>query len=207
MSAPSTRSARNPLSASGDIRVWDRFVRVFHWSVVALFVIAFITQDAFDTLHQAAGYGILALVLARILWGFIGSGHARFRNFLASPRKVASFLLASARLKAPRYIGHNPAGGAMVIALLALLLVITTSGILQTLDALSDQGWIEDLHEGAVLITLGLIGLHLVGVLVASLEHRENLVRALMTGRKRAPAEADPASAPAAPLPHSTTKD
>lgn len=203
---PFPRTSQSQHAAPGDIRVWDRFVRLFHWSVVALFILAFVTQDAFDTLHQAAGYGILALVLARILWGFIGSEHARFHNFLASPREVVSFLRASARLKARRYIGHNPAGGAMVIAVLVLLLIITASGILQTLNALSDHVWIEDLHEGAVLVTLGLIGLHLVGVLVASLEHRENLVRALVTGRKHAQPVPDSCPATADNPPNSTEK-
>lgn len=167
--------------------MWDRFVRLFHWSVVALFVVAFLTPDAFETLHQASGYGILALVLMRLVWGFVGPAHARFRAFIAAPSIIAGFLLASLRLKAPRYIGHNPAGGAMVTALLAILLVITLSGIAQTFDAFATLRWIEPLHKLSVFAALGLIALHLVGVMIASIEHAENLVAAMFSGKKRAP--------------------
>lgn len=170
-----------------EIKVWDRFVRVFHWSIVALFALAFVTADEIETLHQVAGYAILALVLARIIWGFIGSPHARFSSFLRRPTEVIAFLRATARFSAPRHIGHNPAGGLMVAALIAMLLTITTTGILQTLSAFENWGWLEDLHEVAVFATLGLIALHLIGVLIASLEHGENLVRAMFTGAKRPP--------------------
>jgi len=170
-----------------ETEVWDRFVRFFHWSVVALFILAFATQDSFETVHQAAGYAIMALVLLRGVWGFIGPGHARFSSFIRPPRTVAAFLIDTARLRAPRYIGHNPAGGLMVVALLVMLIVITATGVMQTLDAFWGQKWVEKLHEGAVFATLGLIGLHLAGVLIASIEHGENLVRAMITGAKRAP--------------------
>lgn len=170
-----------------EIKVWDRFVRVFHWSVVGLFILAFATQDSFETVHQVAGYAIMVLVALRLVWGLIGPEHARFRSFLRSPRTVIAFLFDTARLRARRYIGHNPAGGLMVVALLAMLTLITVSGAMQTMDAFWGQKWVEELHEGAVFATLGLIGLHLVGVLIASIEHGENLVRAMFTGRKRAP--------------------
>ena len=170
-----------------EIKVWDRFVRVFHWSIVALFALAFVTADEIDTLHQIAGYAILALVLARIIWGFIGSPHARFSSFLRRPAEVTAFLRATARFSAPRHVGHNPAGGLMVAVLIGMLLTITITGVLQTLPAFDSWGWLEDLHKAAVFATLGLIALHLLGVLTASLEHGENLVRAMFTGAKRPP--------------------
>lgn len=173
--------------ATPEIKVWDRFVRVFHWSVVGLFILAFATQDSYETVHQAAGYAIMALVALRVVWGLIGPEHARFRSFLRSPRTVAAFLFDTARMRARRYIGHNPAGGLMVVALLVMLAVITATGAMQTMDAFWGQKWVEKLHEGAVYATLGLIGLHLLGVLIASIEHGENLVRSMITGTKRAP--------------------
>lgn len=170
-----------------EVHVWDRFVRAFHWGVVGLFVVAFVTADRFDALHEAAGYGVLCLLGLRLVWGFIGPSHARFSSFARGPRAILVFLKATLRLKAPRHLGHNPAGGAMALALMAALAVVASSGVALTVPALDGARWVEALHEGAVAATLGLVALHLVGVLVASLEHGENLVRAMITGRKRAP--------------------
>ena len=178
-------SSSRPAGPSDTLRVWDLFVRLFHWSVVTAFALALITPDMSDLLHQGAGYLILVLCLLRVIWGFIGPEHARFRSFLRPPAEIMSFLVATLRLRAPRSVGHNPAGGAMVVALIGLLLVITVSGVLQTLPELADARWPEVLHEGAVALTLGLIGLHLVGVLIASIEHGDNLVRSMITGFKR----------------------
>ena len=174
-----------PQSGSASVKVWDPFVRIFHWSLVSLFIAAFVTADHFETLHMAAGYALAGLVAARIVWGFIGPPHARFRSFMFAPGTILTFLRDTMRLRAPRHLGHNPAGGLMVLALIAMMLVIAATGHLQTLDAFAEAEWIEDLHEGAVFATLGLIALHLVGVFVASVEHRENLVAAMFTGRKR----------------------
>lgn len=170
-----------------DVTVWDPFVRVFHWSLVGMFVIAFATKDTYEIVHQSAGYTVLALVALRILWGFVGSEHARFRDFCFSPREVARFVFDSARLQAKRYVGHNPAGGLMVIVLMLTLLAVSATGIMLTMDAFWGQKWVEEAHEGAVTIMLALIGLHLLGVFVASIEHGENLVLSMLTGRKRAP--------------------
>lgn len=174
-----------PHAEASDVKVWDPFVRFFHWALVALFVVAFATAEDYETAHLAAGYAILVLVLARIVWGFVGPAHARFRGFVFAPRQTLRFMADTARLKARRYLGHNPAGGLMVVALMAMMLAITATGIMQTLDGFADAKWVEEVHEGAVFATLGLIGLHLLGVLVASIEHRENLVRSMITGRKR----------------------
>ena len=97
-------------------------MRVFHWSLATLFLVAYATGDEVEKVHIAAGYAIAGLVAARILWGFIGPPHARFSSFVRRPREVFDYLRDVALLRAPRYIGHNPAGGAMIIALLATLI-------------------------------------------------------------------------------------
>lgn len=175
----------------GEVRVWDPFTRTFHWSLVVLFAFAFVTGDEWDRPHEIAGYIIAALIAARLVWGIAGPRHARFTSFVRSPRETLSFIADTIRLKAKRYIGHNPAGGAMVIALLAAVGTIVATGIMMTSDAYWGVRWVKELHEGAAFATLGLIGAHIAGVVVASFEHRENLVRSMLTGRKRAPGPDD----------------
>ena len=168
------------------VRVWDPFVRIFHWSLVGLFVLAFVTGDETEWLHLTAGYAIAALVLLRLLWGFLGSRHARFSDFVRTPREVTDYVRRAMRMRAPRYLGHNPAGGAMIIALLSMLIGISVTGFMMTTDAFWGAQWVEDLHEGLVYATIGLIAAHVVGVIFTSIEHGENLVKAMITGRKRA---------------------
>lgn len=167
------------------VRVWDPVVRVFHWSLVALFTFSFFTGDEWKTAHIYSGYAIGFSIAVRVVWGLFGSHHARFVNFLYHPRTVARFLIESAGMRAKRYLGHNPAGGAMVIALLSMITGIVATGYMMTTDAWWGVGWVEVTHKTLVYTTLGLIALHIGGVLFASLEHRENLVRAMITGRKR----------------------
>lgn len=174
-----------PNEPSAMVKVWDPFVRIFHWSLVALFTIAFLTGDEVEWLHVWAGYAITALVVMRIVWGFIGPHNARFSSFVKGPRAVMSFLRQSLHLDAPRYLGHNPAGGAMIVALLVLLAALCGTGVAMTTDAYWSSKALEEVHEVLANITLALVGLHIVGVLVASWEHGENLVRAMVTGRKR----------------------
>ncbi|HRD76350.1 MAG TPA: cytochrome b/b6 domain-containing protein [Hyphomicrobiaceae bacterium] len=182
------RPASAARSRDGRIAVWDPFVRIFHWSLLTLFVVAYLTHDLSETIHQGAGYGIAVLVVLRVVWGLVGSRHARFRDFVYRPTAVLRFLIATARFKAPRHVGHNPAGGAMVLALLLNIAVICGSGIMMTMDRFWGQKWIEEVHETAVHVCIGLIVLHVLGVIAASLEHRENLVRSMVTGWKRGPA-------------------
>ena len=168
------------------VRVWDPFVMIFHWSLVVLFAVAFLTGDEIEWLHLWAGYAIAALVAMRIVWGFMGPRHARFSDFVKGPRAVLTFLKQSMRLEAPRHLGHNPAGGAMVLLLLAMLIGLSITGYLMTTDAFWGSKLMEEIHEVLANMTLGLVGLHVLGVVVASLEHGENLVKAMITGRKRA---------------------
>lgn len=167
------------------VRVWDPLVRVFHWSLVAAFAVAWLTGDEFEQLHETTGYVIIALLGVRILWGFVGSAHARFADFVYRPSRVAGYLADTARLRAKRYLGHNPAGGAMVVALLLVLAATAGSGFAMTTAAFHDAHWVEEVHEVMANVAILLVGLHLAGVAVASIEHRENLVRAMITGRKR----------------------
>ncbi|MEQ8589466.1 MAG: cytochrome b/b6 domain-containing protein [Roseitalea porphyridii] len=174
------------ISSPATVKVWDPLVRTFHWSLVGLFAFAFLTGDELQGPHELAGYVIAGLVAFRIVWGLAGSRHARFSSFLYRPSTVAGFLCDTLRMKARRYLGHNPAGGLMAIALLAAIAAISVTGYMMTTDAWWGVGWVEDLHEASAFGALALVALHLAGVLVASFEHGENLVRAMITGRKRA---------------------
>lgn len=169
------------------VKVWDPFVRVFHWSLATFFLVAYATGDEVENLHIAAGYAIGGLVAARIIWGFIGPRHARFSNFVRPPKEVLAYLRDVALLRAPRYIGHNPAGGVMILALLAALMGTAITGYMMTTDAYWGAQWVEDVHATLANLTVGLVVVHTLGVLIASFEHRENLVKAMITGRKRAP--------------------
>jgi cytochrome b len=167
------------------VKVWDLFVRLFHWSLVTLFVIAFATGDETERVHLAAGYAIAGLLALRIVWGFIGPRHARFTDFVRSPREAMAYLRDAMLLRARRTIGHNPAGGLMIIALIVMLAGTCVTGALMTTDATWGSKAMEEAHELLANATIGLVALHLLGVLVASFEHRENLVKAMITGRKR----------------------
>jgi cytochrome b len=169
-----------------DIKIWDRFVRIFHWSLVILFITAYFTRESSELIHQGAGYTMIVLVIMRLIWGFVGGKHALFKNFIYSPQITFLFLFDTIRFKAKRYLGHNPAGGAMVVALLSMISLITISGIMMTLDMFWGQKWLEEIHETATHVTLLLIFLHICGVLAASLEHKENLIKAMFTGKKKA---------------------
>lgn len=167
------------------VKVWDPFVRLFHWSLAASFVVAYATGDEIEKVHVAAGYTIAGLVAARILWGIVGPRQARFSNFVRPPREVLTYLRDVLLLRAPRYLGHNPAGGAMIVALLAALILTCATGYMMTTDSYWGSKLMEDVHEFFANVTVGLVVAHILGVLVASFKHRENLVAAMITGRKR----------------------
>ncbi|MCP5150303.1 MAG: cytochrome b/b6 domain-containing protein [Ectothiorhodospiraceae bacterium] len=182
---------------SAEVKVWDPLVRIGHWTLVAAFAIAWLTAEELDRVHEWAGYVVLGYVAVRLAWGFVGGRHARFADFVRGPGVVLGYLVDTARLRARRHLGHNPAGGAMILALLAGLAITGLTGFAMTTDAFWGVEWVEEVHEGAAEATLVLVVLHVLGVLVASLEHGENLVRAMVTGRKRA-LESSPEPATAA---------
>jgi cytochrome b len=186
MSAVHETSGAGGDTPPATVKVWDPFVRAFHWSLATLFLIAYATGDEIEKVHIAVGYAIAGLAAARVAWGFIGPRHARFNSFLRSPRQVLAYLRDVALLKAPRYIGHNPAGGAMIIALLTMLTGTCITGYMMTTDAYWGAKWVEEVHETMAHLTVGLVVVHVLGVLIASFEHRENLIHAMVTGRKRA---------------------
>jgi len=172
------------------IRVWDTFVRVFHWSLVVAFFTAWWAGDDYKALHLVAGYAAAALITLRIAWGLAGTGYARFAHFVRAPGTVLRYLGDIATGREVRYLGHNPAGGAMIVALLATLVGICVTGWLLT-DIYWGSALLETVHEALTNVALGLIGVHVLGVLLASLRHRENLVLAMLSGRKRAPQDDD----------------
>jgi cytochrome b len=166
------------------VRVWDPFVRLFHWTLVLLFAAAYLTGDELDRAHELLGYAIIALLVARIAWGFVGSEHARFQDFVFSPATVLAYARDTLAGKARRSLGHNPLGGVMVLLLIVGLLVTAGTGWLLTGPA--ESHWLEEVHEVAANGMLLLIALHVAGVLFSSLVHGENLVRGMITGMKRA---------------------
>jgi cytochrome b len=189
----------NAAPTGGRTRVWDGFVRVFHWGLVVAFVACYGSAKAgLQELHTLTGYGVLALVAGRVVWGFTGTPYARFTNFVFRPRAVAAYLGDIVKGHPRRFLGHNPAGGAMVIALLAGLVFVLGSGVavlgvidfdgplVKILARVGDaQAYLlRDLHTTAVDVVLVLVGLHIMGVALASIQHRENLVAAMVTGYK-----------------------
>lgn len=177
-------SGRQP--ANDEVKVWDPLVRVFHWSLVAAFAVAFVTGEHFERLHIAAGYVVAGLVAFRLIWRFVGTRHAHFSDFVYPPATVIAYLRDLASGRAKRTLGHSPAGGAIVVALLGMLAISSGTGYALTLPDFTRSRWTKELHEIAADATLALVVLHVAGVLVSSVLHRENLVRAMITGRKRA---------------------
>ena len=205
----------------GQVQVWDPFVRIFHWSLIAAFAIAYLTEDEALALHVWAGYAVGGLVVLRIVWGFAGPAHARFSDFVYPPSVALCYLRDLLHFKSRRYLGHSPAGGAMVIALLLGLSALVGSGLAtyavrnnagplagivtaqtsviraaradderaqpgtEQRKAKPGRAW-KEVHEFLANLVLGLAGVHVLGVLLASLAHRENLALAMITGRKRA---------------------
>jgi len=209
------------------VRVWDLFVRVFHWTLVVAYAVAYLTEDDAILVHVWAGYVVGALIVLRILWGFVGTRHARFSDFAYGPRAALRYMFSLVTFRAERHLGHSPAGAAMVYALIASLLLAVATGLLvygaenkgplaplfagnavpivtasiitvipAAYAAESDGNgqskkrerrnkfW-EDIHEVVANLTLFLVFIHIGGVALASLVHRENLPWAMFTGRKR----------------------
>jgi cytochrome b len=211
-----------------ELKIWDRFVRVAHWLLVLGFATAYLTADELEDVHYVAGYTVATIVVLRILWGFVGPRRARFSDFVYAPRRVFRYFLDLIRFRSKRYVGHSPAGGAMVVALLLMLVLTTGTGMTRlaieegegplaplfaatpaaddtTLVLVSSddesgdaedggrrkESFVGELHETFGNITLFLVFAHIGGVLLASFAHRENLPRAMVTGRKRAGEAAD----------------
>lgn len=207
---------------SGKIKVWDPLVRASHWIVTIAFFVAYLTEDEALTVHVWAGYTVGALVLLRILWGFVGPRHARFADFVYAPQTALRYLRDLLLARAPRYVGHSPAGGAMVLVLLLSLAGTVVTGLITyaqeegagplagfyaqepatapEADQLGtfeeeeegeergrreEESAVAEVHEVLANVTLALVIFHVLGVVLASFVHHENLARAMITGRKR----------------------
>lgn len=180
--------------------VWDRLVRAFHWSLVGALVLAaatgFLAGATWIDVHVWAGTVAAALVAGRIVWGFLGATHARFADFVVSPAVTFAHMRSLLAGRAPRHRGHNPVAGVMILTLLATIAAIAVSGVLAlagaekagpfafvTTFAAGVQA--REIHEALAFTLIGLIALHVGGVLFESWRTRENLVRAMINGRKQ----------------------
>lgn len=172
--------------SSQGVQVWDLPVRAFHWLLVACFAGAWLSADSehWRLLHVTLGYAMAGLVAFRVLWGLVGTRHARFASFVRGPAAAWRYLRSLAGPRPEHHTGHNPAGALAIVALLLLIAVTAASGW-ATYSELGGE-WLEELHEAAANTLLMVVIVHLIGVVVGSLVHRENLVRAMVTGRKRA---------------------
>jgi cytochrome b len=166
-------------------RIWDPFVRIFHWSLVASFTVAWFSARITSDFHDWVGYIAGALVAARLVWGLVGSRYARFSQFVRPPGAVIGYLRAVVDGRERRYLGHNPAGGAMIVVVLTGMVLAVVSGWMMTTDTYYGVDWVENLHSFTVHSLAVLVALHIGGVVLASLRHRENLVAAMFSGRKR----------------------
>lgn len=173
------------------VKVWDPVVRLFHWTL-ALGCIANLTvlREA-EAAHRIVGYVVVAALMVRLLWGVIGSRHARFADFAPGPRRLVGYLAAFIRGREPRYLGHNPAGAVMMLALMMLAGICGATGWMMGLDAFWGDRRIEAAHKLAANMILIMAGLHVLAALAESWRHRENLIAAMITGWKRAPSGTD----------------
>jgi len=171
---------------SGEVRVWDPLVRVLHWSLVLLCAAAWATAEKAEGAHEALGLAVIGIVALRLLWGWIGTRHARFDDFVRPPGAAWRYLTGLVRGRSQRYVGHNPAGAWSIIALLASVLLVAATGWASAHGPLAGAHWVEEVHEGTASLFGALVAVHLAGVVVSSLAGGENLVRAMITGNKRA---------------------
>lgn len=177
------------------LKVWDPLVRIGHWALVASVALAWLTRHSAGSWHEWLGYAALAIVGIRLLWGWVGTKRARFADFVRGPRATLSYAQQTLRGQEPRHLGHNPLGAWMIIALLVTVSLVGFTGWLYTTDRYWGVEWVEELHELLANLLLMLVALHVGGVLYASWRHRENLIGAMVHGRKRAADALDAVSA------------
>lgn len=191
------------------VKVWDLAVRFGHWAMGALVLGAFLTSGDDDTtsLHARLGLALLGIVVFRLVWGFVGTTHARFRDFVRSPRQVLAYAKEYVRGRPGRHLGHNPLGGVMVLAMLATLAVVTLTGVvtwlgpewdgpLSALLTKRSAHAVKEVHEAAAWLLPVLVAFHVAGVLLSSFLERQNLVLGMIHGKKRAPEHGEPPAQP-----------
>lgn len=186
---PETRgvSDRTPANRTGSrtVAVWDLPLRLWHWALAASVLGAWFTPTVYDSLHRILGYTVLGLLAFRLVWGFRGSRYSRFRMVGVRLRAAPGYLWNLRRGMTGRYIGLNPAGTLMLVALLLSLAVSAITGAMSVTVTFFGVWWIEDTHAYASDAVIVLVVLHVVGVALMGILQRENLVRAMITGRKR----------------------
>lgn len=187
-SAHPVKSDQTPLSSMASTRqvlVWDAPVRLFHWLMVLCFAGAYLTSESetWRLVHVTLGYTMAGLVAFRLVWGFIGTRYARFGSFVPGPQAVAYYVRSLLRHNPGHYTGHNPAGALAIVGMLALTMAIATTGWATYADITGE--WVAELHEAVANGMLLFIGAHIAGVAVSSWLHKENLPRAMVTGRKK----------------------
>jgi cytochrome b len=165
------------------VMVWDRFIRLFHWSTVIIFILnRFVTED---DLHDYLGYGLLSLLVARVVWGFCGSHNARFASFFPTPCRIKHHLHQLKTRTVPTSEGHNPLGGMMILLLLTLLCAICITGWMMSLDQFWGVEWVEDVHQLLSNITLAAVVIHILAILIMSKITETNLIKTMITGYRK----------------------
>lgn len=186
---PETRGAsdRTPANrtASRTVAVWDLPLRLWHWALAASILAAWFTPTVYDRLHRILGYTVLALLAFRLVWGVWGSRYSRFRMVGVRLRAAPRYLLNLRRGITGRYIGLNPAGTLMLVALLLSIAVSAITGAMSVTVTFFGVWWVEDTHHYSSDAVMVLVVLHVLGVVLMGLLQRENLIRAMFTGRKR----------------------
>jgi cytochrome b len=168
------------------MQVWDALVRICHVGLICLVIAAWFSRHRAGPWHEYFGYAVAAVVLIRCVWGIIGTRHARFSSFVRGPSATLAYAKLVALKRAPRYIGHNPLGALMILALFMCIAVICGTGYLFGTDRFFGIGWVITTHLYATYTLFALIVMHLLGVIHASMQHRENLIAAMLHGYKRA---------------------
>lgn len=168
--------------------VWDLPVRVFHWSLALSFLGAWLSSESerWQLWHISFGYSMALLIAFRLAWGLVGTRHARFSEFVRGPGAVVGYFRSWLQRRPAHYVGHNPAGALAILAILGVALLLTASGYASYAELGGD--WLSEVHEALANLLMAIVVLHIAAVLLTSLLHRENLVRAMLTGRKIAAA-------------------
>ncbi len=163
--------------------VWDPFIRVFHWSLVGAFIVSQVTAETLDEIHEVSGYVIGGLIIARLMWSLIGPANARFNKDWVSPKAIGRHLFSVLDGSHRPVTGHNPAGGAMILLLMAALLLTALTGHLGQTDLFWGTEWISELHEALGEGLFFLVGVHVAAVVLMSVLEKRNLIRAMITGQ------------------------
>jgi cytochrome b len=169
------------------VKVWDWPVRVFHWTLAASVIGAYVTGESedFERLHHTLGWVAAGLIAFRVVWGLVGTRYARFSEFVRGPAQVWSYIKSLRSSEPQHFVGHNPVGAVAVILLMALVALSVYTGWLALAEDAAE--WTEEAHEIASNTLMMLVVVHVLGVLWSSRTHGENLLKAMLTGRKQAP--------------------